>query len=389
MSSSNEIDIIYAPETVTYGVVESGQDFETVRKTSDGLSGTPETSVSAEARKDRQSAGQILVGLEVGGPIGYELSASKCFDDFIEAGMGTAWAAKVSKSATLTIDVNAGTLDRSSGDFGTDGVKVGMPITLQGFAAAANNTTVFVSSVGATSLDVVFPSGVSDSGGGTGFIIPKNTKIGTTRKSFSIEKQFTDISKFLSYAGMRSNGFTLETSVGQPVSGEFNFGGADYDNNAVSIANGHTVNAADSNQKINSTVDMGVLVVDDLAVPYCVEGMSIALNNNLTPTKCIAKVGPKDQIPFEAEVTVDITAHLEATNFALIGKKISQEPLAIGFSLRDGDGIGYAFYFPRVQLSFPDPAMSGKNAHVMIEASGVASYDETDGNTMFVYRLED
>ena len=86
MSSSNEVDIIYVPETV-YGETPTGVAYETVRKTSEGLSGTPEIVVSDEARKDRQSGGQTLVGVEVGGPIGYSLSASKCFDDFLEAGM--------------------------------------------------------------------------------------------------------------------------------------------------------------------------------------------------------------------------------------------------------------------------------------------------------------
>lgn len=391
MSSSNEIDIIYAPELTTYGVVDPGTPFETVRKVSEGLSGTPEVAVSAEARKDRQSAGQVLVGLEVGGPVAFELSASKCFDDFLEAGMMSAWVAKASHTVDMDIDVNSKTVTRATGDFLAEGVVANSFITLQAFDDPENNTTIFVAAATSTLLGCVFPPGmITDAAStGTSYIIPKNTEIGTTRFSFGMEKQFTDITKFISYLGMRVGAFELETKIGAPVVGSFTFGGSEYDTPVLSISTGETVNPAGSAQIINSTVDMGVLVIDGAAVPYCVEGMKVTLTNNLAPQKCVGKVGPKDQVPFEAAITVDVTAHLDATSFALLGDKILQTKIGIGFNLRDGNGLGYAIYLPAVQLSFPDPSMSGKNAHVMLEMSGVASYDETMLNTMFLSRLED
>lgn len=391
MSSSNEIDIVYAPEVTTYGVVDPATDFETVRKTSEGLSGTPEVSISNEARKDRQSGGQILVGLEVGGPIGYELSASKCFDDFIEAGMMKAWVAKVSVAEDMDIDAGAGTIDRALGDFVADGVLANSFLTLTGFDDDVNNTTIFIVAVAVGQINFIGPSTMVTNAGnaGAGFVIPKNTRVGTTRFSFGMEKQFTDIGKQISYSGMRVDGFSLETKTGEPVVGEFSLVGADYDTPAVTITDGHTVNPAGSAQVINSTVDMGVLVIDGAAVPYCVEGMKISLTNNMSAQKCIGKIGPKDQIPFEASISVDVTAHLDAVSFGLLADKIAQTKIGIGFNLRDGNGLGYAIYLPSVQLSFPDPAMSGKNAHVMINATGVASYDETKDNTMIVSRLEE
>ena len=80
MSSSNLVQLTYVEEVTTYGERPtdlSAVTLDTMRFTSEALSGTPVTTTSAELRNDRMSAGQVVTGLEVGGGIDFELSRDK------------------------------------------------------------------------------------------------------------------------------------------------------------------------------------------------------------------------------------------------------------------------------------------------------------------------
>jgi len=79
---------------------------DTARFTSESLSGTPETQVSAELRTDRMSSGQVVTGLVVGGDINFELSRDVFFDDWFEAGLMTTWVAKSQVTANVTLTPN-------------------------------------------------------------------------------------------------------------------------------------------------------------------------------------------------------------------------------------------------------------------------------------------
>ena len=51
------------------------------------------------------------------------------------------------------------------------------------------------------------------------------------------------------------------------------------------------------------------------------------------------------------------------------------------------DSGGYAYELRAVQLSFPDPAASGQNESVMIEAEGVGKVGDGGASTLRVYKL--
>lgn len=389
MSSSNEVNIIYVEEA-TYDQTPSATPFDTVRKVSDGLSGTPNTVVSDEARSDRQSGGQAAVGMAIGGPIAFQLSRGKAFDDFIQAAMYDTWSATASQATvpmSIAVSNGVGTLDRVSGDWTTT-FSVGDFAQISTATDPENNEVILITSLTADVISFVGPATMvanpTDSPTVTRL---SRVRIGTQRRSFSIEKQFTDISKYIAYTGMRLAGMKLNAQVNQIVSGEFTFGGASYSTPATSIADGETVNVADSSPLINPQVDMGFIAVDGVVAQYTIESIDIDLNNNLSPEEGVGKLGATDQIPFEAAVGISMTAHLTASNFSLIQNKIDQTPISIAFFLTDGNGDGYAVHIPEAQLSFPDPSMGGKNEHVMISMTGVAKYSDTIGNTMTIARI--
>lgn len=91
---SDITNLIYVPE-VTYGTTPTDDaGWKTVRFVNDNLGGQPNSTQSAENRGDREPVGQILTGLQVGGSVDCELSATT-FDDFLEGLFSKAWATNV------------------------------------------------------------------------------------------------------------------------------------------------------------------------------------------------------------------------------------------------------------------------------------------------------
>lgn len=391
MSSSNEINVVMVPESV-YGVTPTGVSYKTLRKIGDSLSGTPNVVVSDEARSDRQSGGQAIVGLAVGGDINYQLSRNAAFDDLIEAAMMSTWSTPPAQDASLPLTIavsnGVGTLDRVAGDW-TVKYSVGQFIQLTTAGNAENEGAVLlVTAVTVGILSFVGPATmVANAATSPTINVLSHVDIGTTRRSFTVEKQFLDISRYIVYKGMRASKFSLSTQVNQIVSGMFGFAGNNHSTDIASITAGQTVLPADTSPLINPTVDMGFLSIDGVVAQYTIESINVDLDNNVQPEEGIGYAAPRDQIPFEASVSYSMVAHLSAASFALLGNKISQAPVSVAYFLRDNNGDGYAVYLPEVQVSFPDPNQGGKNEHVMINITGVARYSDVIGNTMRIAKI--
>ena len=194
MSSSNLVRLAVIPETV-YGETPVTGNFKTARFISEGLSGTPETVESQQIRNDRMSSGQIVTGLTVGGDVGFELAKEPVIDLFLSSAMLSDWETFSLITASITIDAADKTATRASGSWIADGLKPGQFATLAGFDDDENNTQVMVSEVvSATVLKFVGPEDMVDgSGSATTFKRADQLKIGTTKKSFSMEKKFLDL----------------------------------------------------------------------------------------------------------------------------------------------------------------------------------------------------
>ncbi|MCP1363702.1 phage tail tube protein, partial [Halomonas sp. BBD48] len=82
MSESNRVKLIVVPETAYGATPADSANWQTLRYTSETLSGTPQTVTSSEIRSDRMTADMTRTGLQVQGDIGVELSTGT-FDDLI------------------------------------------------------------------------------------------------------------------------------------------------------------------------------------------------------------------------------------------------------------------------------------------------------------------
>lgn len=106
MSESNQVRLRYIPE-VTYDTTPIDGVWDTVRYTSETLSATPTTTTSAEVRADRMISDMPKVGMEVGGDVSFEFSATS-FDDFIESAMCSTWQADTPAVGSRQIKIGTG-----------------------------------------------------------------------------------------------------------------------------------------------------------------------------------------------------------------------------------------------------------------------------------------
>ena len=392
MSSSSSVALAILEETTAYNTVEATGNFDTISYVSETLSGSPQVNESAKIGESRQPSGQYVVGQEVGGSITTELTPEPVQRSLILAGMmATGWSTPNATSAsTLTIDVSAGTITTDSEDFVAQGFAVNDLITLSGFTNAKNNVTVFVTNVTATVLTVIMANGMVDEVGSGDEVAtrPAYAEIGSTRRSFSIEKIFADLTgKAIAYTGMRVGTVNFGMRYGEAGTIEVGFAGAGHHvatQASEMITNGRTINAASSNAELTAGAHMSFVAIDGARAAYCIESLQINLDNALQAQNCIGSLSPQNQIPNTANITIEMSAYLENANFNLHDLRASQVPLAIGYAMENPDG-GYGVYMPEAQLVFDDAQSGGKDQQVMIEMSGRARKGAT-ANALRIYQ---
>lgn len=394
MSSSNQVRVTLIPES-TYGETPGAGDFETFRFTSESLSGTPETTESQTIRADRLSSGQVVTGLTVGGDMNFELAKEDIIDECIESAMFSTFATSAPVAADLDFDKSARTLDRAAGSYISDGVVVGDVLTLTGFTATQNNSQVMVTEVvSATQLKIAFKDDfVTESSSGNTFEIADKIDVGTTKKSFSIEKAFLDLTtKAINYRGMIVSAWNLAVQFGEIITSTFSFSGNDQqtvDQAADFITDGRTINSPATTNSMNGSIDMPFVVESSSGTlepaTFCIQGVNTALNNNLTPQTCIGQAAPTDYSEGTAGIDVSLTAYLEDEDWNLLSKKITQDAFAVGFLVKNAGGF-YGFYLPAIQVSFDDPAAAGINQDVLLNMSGVAKVGPNGEKSLTVYK---
>ncbi len=379
-SSSNLVRVAFIEESV-YGETPVAGNFETARFTSEALSGSPQTVESKQIRIDRMSSGQVVTGLQVQGNMAYELAKETQLEKFMESAMYNAFTTLALVTVDLSYNSATRELTRASGNWTSAGIVKGDILTLTGFVATANNTQVMVTSVdSATVVKISVPAGfVTEVGTGTTYKRLDKLTIGTTKKSFSMEKAFTDLTdKAIIYKGMIVGSMDLNVNFGELITGSLGFFGND--NEAVSLAadfitDGRTINAPATTQTLNGSIDMPILASGAIGVfgpsDFAIKSVSLKLDNNLSAQNVIGKVAPRDYTPGTAKIDIDLSAYLDDSSWAVMPKKLTQDPFELGFIVKNSGGL-YGFYIPALQVSFDDPMSAGQNQDVMFSMKGMA-----------------
>lgn len=392
-SSANLVRLALIQES-SYGQTPGAGNFKTVRYTGENLSGTPDTTESKFLRTDRQPSGQVVTGLQVGGNINFELAKDSVFDLLLASAMCNAWSVLAPVTVDLTINAATNVITRASGTWSTD-LKIGDILTLSGFATAANNTQVMITEfVDADEVKVVPRQALAnETGSGTSYTRADKLTVGTSKRSFSMEKTFLDLTtKAINYRGMLVNTLDLNVAYGDLISGVFGMVGSQHseaDSAGEMMTNSRTIDAPGTTNSLNGSVDMPIIISSDggtlTDAQLSIKSIAMKLDNGNTAQTAIGVAAPFDYSLGTCKVSLDISAYLDDTSFALMAKKITQDPFALGFMVANSGGW-YGFYMPAVQVTFEDPSAPGQNQDVMLAMKAMAKVGANQESNITIFR---
>ena len=396
MSSGNLIQHSYLKET-TYGEVEAAGDFQVISKTSAAFTGTPDVTQSATVRSDRLPSGNIVTGLTVTGNVANELARTKIHDDFLAATMMNDWAATPAPAShVLSFDSATGVMT-TTGDFNND-LADGDVFTLSGLAAPAdiyNLTSVFVVAniSSPTTMTVVTSTTVDDfdATAGAAAVIQAGASItiGKIQDSFTFEKQYLDLTaKAILYLGEYFNTFSSDFTYGAPVTITYDLLGAGKQlpvTPLVAPGGARTALPTPAEKYMNPSTNMPMLMIDGQIATYCVEGVTLNLDNGMTARNCIGQLNKSGYDLGQASIEVTVNAHFSDSNFGFLQDILDQTTVTIAWPVVDDDGFGY-FFEVSCQLSADDPDVSGQDAQAMLELSGSGAVG-SNGITLQISKL--
>lgn len=175
--------------------------------------------------------------------------------------------------------------------------------------------------------------------------------VGDTRHTFTVAKNFNDVSVFTLFKGMHVSVFALDIPSDGKITATFTMMGLDYadgDTNTVS-----TVTPATSTPFM-SNLNIGTIMVDGQSLEgiACVSALTISLDNSLQAQRCIGngKIGPGAQIATEAAITGTITLAWSLRAWQIWKNTFTRLPIALAFPITDSLGNRYDLSFPALEV---------------------------------------
>lgn len=283
-------------------------------------------------------------------------------------------------------------------DFTTLGLQVGQWIKIGGstageqFATAALNDWARVTAIAATALTLDNrPTGWTTDSGTSKTItvyVGDVIKVGTTKKSFTIEKAYLgqDTPKYIVFKGMVPGTLELNFQVGQILNGRVSFLGTDADVNSASLDASPT--AAPTNSVMNAINDIARISENGSAVtgPNYIQSMTLTINNALREQVGIGTFGLVGIGAGDAEIQGNMTTYFGS--YDLYERFINNTASSL-FSVVRKSGKGYVFSAPNVKLMNGTVQSGGRNQDVLVNCGYMALYDSTTATSFQIDRFEE
>ncbi|OGO14146.1 MAG: hypothetical protein A2Y53_05665 [Chloroflexi bacterium RBG_16_47_49] len=378
MSDANRESTGYIAE-VTYGVNPGGTK-QLVNFTNNSLGATNETKNSAFVRSDTNVAGNVRTSTASGGSIGIELQYGG-YDSFLEAAMRGTFSAGLNVTATT---ISAASADNSFNDSGSGlaAAVVGQWFKSSGFATAANNGYFYV--VSKTAAKIVALGGTLVNEAATPTVTLKGSVLSnsTTKKSFTIERNFQDITRFLLFTGQRVGDFNLSFATSDIANGSVSFIGQDGASSGTSGFSGST--AAATTASMNTINDIKSILINKVASTLDFTSIDFSINTNSEALKAIANLNATDVRQGSIGVSGNLGVYFEDATF--IDKVLAFTALDLAFVTEDAAGNGYIWHFPTTHIN-GNVENSGIDTTLEEKYSFETTLDSTLGYTMSVSRF--
>lgn len=209
-------------------------------------------------------------------------------------------------------------------------------------------------------------------------------KAGTTRRSFTVMRHFTDQSggdnPYHIYKGVEFNTASVTVNAENLATCNFGVVGQDLDDPQAAEPAGSTYNASVTTAPVDGFT--GAIKEGGVASAE-ISSIEFNLENGLTPRYVIGDAKTLRPNPRRSNLTGTVTAQFD--NAALMQKFISETPSSIDFDLVDPAGNKYRFYLPNVKYNGGQPDVQGDD-DIVLSMPFIALYDETETSQIVIER---
>jgi hypothetical protein len=205
--------------------------------------------------------------------------------------------------------------------------------------------------------------------------------VGTTMKSFALQKAFTDITQYHFFPGCVVNTWSLSAQPNSIITSTFNI-------------IGETMNTSGSTSFLNTATDKATNAPFDSFSGYLKEGGSdiaivtgidFSISNALTPLQVFGLNTAAGIVEGRATMTGTVTAFF--ANSTLVDKFINETESSLEFQLSDAATVPntLTFAFPRIKYSGGDLSINGEGP-ITIAMPFTALLDNVTGQSVTLTR---
>lgn len=381
-AETNRVGLFYVEEE-DWGVVPTGagNEMTPLRYTGESIGFQVNYSSSQEIDPDAQVKDLVQTGADASGGVNFELSADS-FDPFIQGALRGEFSTELDVSDT-GIDVSGTDTIGGTGLFSD--VVVGQYIRTSGFSNSNNNGVFKVTACDddSVTVDAVL---VTESAGATVRVQGSMLRNGTTDRSFSLEKAFTDIGKFLTFTGMVPGEMSLAVAANEFLGGSFSFTGKQ----ALSLSDATNMvepaNAATTTSVMNAVSAMKNLSVNAGTFSGLIQAINLNTTCNLRGRPAVGVLGNASVGYGRFELSGDLTVYFE--DGTMYDKYVNDLETDLSFLIEDTAGNAYVFSIPRMKFNAGTIVSGGVNQDVMAQMSYQALRDAATGCTFQIDKFK-
>jgi hypothetical protein len=375
-------------EETTFGTVPSGTPtIANIRYTGETLQQATSSANSEEIDANRNVKGVFRSSFRANGDINFEASYAS-HDDFYEAGlMSAAWTSEVIVEATENITVAAsGNTVTVAGTFDNTPA-VGSWVRLEGFTTNGADIICKVSESVTPSTTVFTAEGFTFvDEGPTAVTITQLSEIktGTTFRSFTIEREHTDLTNiFAQFSGMMVNTTALSVTTDGVITGTFGMLGQKQISPSPSATFGDGTNTAVNSNEVFNAVDHVELILEGGA-SFDITSFDLSVNSNLRERLKVGFGGVFEIGSGVQEVSGGARAYF-ADN-SQVDKYLAFTTTSFAIAIKDTAGNRFIIDVPNVKLTAAPSPSSGQNEDVLVDLT-FSAFETADEVGNFTIRM--
>jgi len=388
LASTGRLQMRYIKES-TYGTTPGAGNCRNLRITGESLNFDLSKEESKELRSDRQVGGATTVDAQAAGGLNFHLQYAE-YDQFFEGLFQSAYTVFGTNGvgATFTGTMATGTITASVATSGASlftllqqgqWFRLNAPGGLNdGKWFRVHPTTPPTSTV--IALDASTPAS-AEAGIASCTVSTSRLTNGVTEASFSMEKNFADVTQFLLYKGMNVSKANINFAAAALTDGSFEFMGKDMARAAVTGLPGTPV-ASLNYEIMNGARGVGQLWEGTAPITGTfIKSMSMSIDNNARGQKALGNLGNVGIGFGDCDVTGQIEVYF--ANGTMFDKFLADTYTQIIVASQDVAKQGYVITLPRVLLMNAKVTAQGKNQDVMATFDYQAFSDDANANAAY------